>query len=126
MRQAMSPDSQFAADAAAADAEAVVAASGSQSNEEDADDEESVVEGGGDRKHDEGYLMATSRLDRESGAAAKYEVVHEWVALEYDWPSAEARADALASGAFVPENNALTGLKVCTPSVRAKYEVVLE
>lgn len=35
-------------------------------------------------------------------------ILHEWVTVEYEWTDAE-RAAAIASGAFVPHNNIITG-----------------
>ena len=35
-------------------------------------------------------------------------IVYEWVTVEYDWTDA-ARAAAISSGAFIPENNIITG-----------------
>ena len=43
-----------------------------------------------------------------AASSASVSVLYEWVTVEYDWTAAE-RAAALASGAFIPENNAITG-----------------
>ncbi|MDR3740352.1 MAG: hypothetical protein P4L40_15160 [Terracidiphilus sp.] len=41
-------------------------------------------------------------------AAVDTTLLYEWVTVEYDWSAAD-RAAAIASGAFIPENNAITG-----------------
>ena len=45
-------------------------------------------------------------------------VLYEWVSVEYDWPSDAARAAAIASGAFIPENNVIAGMHFSKDSVR--------
>ncbi|XP_064617622.1 protein yellow-like [Liolophura sinensis] len=39
-------------------------------------------------------------------------LVHDWVQLEYDWPSEAEKQRAIASGRYIPENNVFTGIKV--------------
>lgn len=53
-------------------------------------------------------------------ALADFKVLAEFAAVEYTWASAEERDSAIASGAFIPGNNVITGLKVCNPEVAAR------
>jgi hypothetical protein len=51
-------------------------------------------------------LSLTVESAVSSGPAS---VLYEWVSVEYDWPSDAAREAAIASGAFIPDNNVITG-----------------
>ncbi|KAG5889898.1 hypothetical protein JTB14_008044 [Gonioctena quinquepunctata] len=44
------------------------------------------------------------------GAAAELEEVFKWNELSFDWPSEEAKNEALENGDYIPENNVLLGL----------------
>ncbi|KAG5889899.1 hypothetical protein JTB14_008045 [Gonioctena quinquepunctata] len=44
------------------------------------------------------------------GAAAELEEVFKWNELSFDWPSEEAKNEALENGDYIPENNLLLGL----------------
>ncbi|XP_064599319.1 protein yellow-like [Liolophura sinensis] len=39
-------------------------------------------------------------------------LVHEWVQLEYDWPSEAEKQRAIASGSYIPENSVINGIKL--------------
>ncbi len=43
------------------------------------------------------------------------ELVHEFGTLDYTWPSAEVRQEAIDNQTYIPENNAPSGLKVRWP-----------
>jgi sugar lactone lactonase YvrE len=44
--------------------------------------------------------------------ASEPQIVAEWTQVQYDWSDADRDA-AISSGEFIPEHNAMTGLKVC-------------
>ena len=47
------------------------------------------------------------------GLAHNATTLYEWDVLDYDWDAlGQSREEAISSGAYVPENNALTGIKV--------------
>lgn len=62
-----------------------------------------------------GLVLSTTA--RSALAAGQFEVVSEWVTVDYEWKDAQQRAEAIASGEFVPENNPVTGVKICGPGV---------
>lgn len=39
-------------------------------------------------------------------------VVHDWVAVKYEWPSEASRLSLIQSGKYVPENNIIAGIKL--------------
>jgi sugar lactone lactonase YvrE len=53
-------------------------------------------------------------------AGSTYEVLHTFKDVEYVWGSEHERQQAVDSGAFVVENNAITGLKACNADVSSK------
>lgn len=53
-------------------------------------------------------------------AVTAYNVLDTFKAVDYVWPSAEARQAAIDSGAYIVENNVITGLKVCNAHVSSK------
>lgn len=59
-------------------------------------------------------LLATTAIIVGASAvsAIKLQERFAWQELEYDWPSAEARQQAIDSGAYVPANNLPLGMDV--------------
>ena len=43
------------------------------------------------------------------------EVVYSWVTVDLTWESKENREEAIASGAYIPENCIVSGMKVLLP-----------
>jgi hypothetical protein len=41
-----------------------------------------------------------------------YDVLHRWKLMDFQYPSEDERQEAISNGTFIPENNALTGIKV--------------
>ena len=41
-----------------------------------------------------------------------YDVLYRWKLMDFEYPSLEDREEAINNGTFIPENNALTGIKV--------------
>lgn len=64
-------------------------------------------------------LALSTGLFTSALSAGSFEVVSEWVTVDYEW-TAQERAEAIKSGAFVPENNPVTGVKICGPSISEK------
>ncbi len=51
-------------------------------------------------------VIAVTRAEKEA------KVLHEWVVVEYDWDSIPiSRDSAIQQGLFIPENNAVAGVK---------------
>jgi hypothetical protein len=48
-----------------------------------------------------------------------YDILHTFKDVEYVWGSEAERQQAIDSGAFVVESNAITGLKACYVYVRS-------
>jgi len=67
--------------------------------------------------------IALTSLAATVAAASKLQVVAEWTQVEYDWSDADRDA-AIASGEFIPEHNAMTGLKVCGPETGCKKDMI--
>ena len=40
------------------------------------------------------------------------ELVHEWTTMELEWPSDELKFNYTKDGMYIPNNNALAGIKV--------------
>ncbi|CAG0901892.1 unnamed protein product [Darwinula stevensoni] len=57
-------------------------------------------------------LLVSSLLVGSPSAQPQPEVVHEWTFVDYVWPDEESRIEALQNGDYIPENCAITGLKV--------------
>ncbi len=47
-----------------------------------------------------------------STSRGEYDVLAEWTTVKFDFSSPEEEAEAIESGAYVPENCFLTGIKV--------------
>ena len=54
-------------------------------------------------------LSATSLL--KTGSAADATLMYEWTNVEYDWPSEATKFNYTNSGWYIPDNNALAGVK---------------
>lgn len=46
------------------------------------------------------------------GQALKLEQIYKWKEVEFAWPSAEARRQAIDSGSYIVENNLPLGLDI--------------
>nr|BDD85308.1 yellow-x3 protein [Ischnura senegalensis] len=56
--------------------------------------------------------LATPALCADSTDLEEFRVLYEWSKLDYEWPDDSTKARALSMGQFIPENNALAGIKV--------------
>ncbi|KAG8232183.1 hypothetical protein J437_LFUL012180, partial [Ladona fulva] len=45
-------------------------------------------------------------------ARENFEVVYQWILLDYDWESQEQKEEAIESGEFDPKNNTISGIKI--------------
>lgn len=45
-------------------------------------------------------------------ASAQSSIVVEWNTIDFAWPSPQVRAEALLTGAYIPANNVVTGVKL--------------
>ena len=48
----------------------------------------------------------------EGQTVGDVEVVYSWVTVDFTWESEEDREEAIASGAYIPENCIVSGMKV--------------
>ena len=53
-----------------------------------------------------------SRLVLGHGDHGDAEALFGWKTIEYDWPSREAKVNALDDGSFIPLNNAINGIRI--------------
>lgn len=57
-------------------------------------------------------LLATAVIVAGSASAIKLQERFAWQELEYDWPSAEAKQQAIDTGVYVAANNLPLGMDV--------------
>lgn len=57
-------------------------------------------------------LLATAAIAASTVSAIKLQERFAWQELEYDWPSAEAKQQAIDSGVYIPANNLPLGMDV--------------
>jgi hypothetical protein len=53
-------------------------------------------------------FVAVCAVIASFAAAQQATLLYEWVSVDYDWTGAN-RSAAIASGAFIPEHNAIAG-----------------
>ena len=51
----------------------------------------------------------------EAQTVGDVEVVYSWVTVDFTWESEEDRQEAIASGAYIPENCIVSGMKMLLP-----------
>lgn len=61
---------------------------------------------------DQVLAIGTAELGCEAARASKLEERYSWNVLDFAFPDEISRQEALASGAFVPENNLPVGLEI--------------
>ena len=55
------------------------------------------------------YVCADSHL---SDTHYEEEAIYTWNVIEYEWPNASVRQQAISDGSYEPENSAINGIKV--------------